>query len=254
MEMVNARQLARAEVLSEAETQTLLLRLRAGDAPVREQLFVGHARLVYSIVARFLNAGHDPEDLFQLGSIGLLKAIDRFDLSYGVKFSTYAVPLIIGEIRRFLRDDGPIKVSRALKETALKLRRTQESLQRELGREPKLREVAQHLNIGEDLALAALESMRAPSSLEEQVNQDEGQPVYLVDRIKQPGLEEDARVLQLALRELLTSLPRRDQHILTARYFQLKTQAEVASELGISQVQVSRLEKAVLLRLRQLLL
>lgn len=254
METVNARQLARAPALSEAETGALLLRLRAGDILVREQLFVGHARLVYSIVARFLNAGHDPEDLFQIGSIGLLKAIDKFDLSYGVKFSTYAVPLIIGEIRRFLRDDGPIKVSRALKETASKLRRAQESLRRDLGREPKLREVAQELSISEDLALAALESMRAPSSLEEQVHQDEGQPVYLVDRIKQPDTGEEGRVLQLALRQLLSSLPRRDQYILTARYFQLKTQAEVASELGISQVQVSRLEKAILLRLRQLLL
>ncbi|MBT9177005.1 MAG: RNA polymerase sigma-F factor [Firmicutes bacterium] len=134
------------------------------------------------------------------------------------------------------------------------MRRAQESLRRDLGREPKLREVAQELNISEDLALAALESMRAPSSLEEQVHQDEGQPVYLVDRIKQPDTGEEGRVLQLALRQLLSSLPRRDQHILAARYFQLKTQAEVASELGISQVQVSRLEKAILLRLRQLLL
>jgi len=254
MEGVNARQLARARVLSEAETEALLLCLRAGDTAAREQLFVGHARLVYSIVARFLNSGHDPEDLFQIGSIGLLKAIDKFDLSYGVKFSTYAVPLIIGEIRRFLRDDGLIKVSRSLKETASKLRHAQESLRRDLGREPTLKEVAQLLDISEDLALSALESMRAPSSLEELVHQDEGQPIYLVDRIKQPETEEDGRVLRLALRQLLSSLPKREQHILAARYFQQKTQAEVATELGISQVQVSRLEKAILQRLRQFLL
>jgi len=253
MDGVNARQLARARVLSEAETEVLLRCLQAGETAAREQLYVGHARLVYSIVARFLNSGHDPEDLFQIGSIGLLKAIDKFDLSYGVKFSTYAVPLIIGEIRRFLRDDGPIKVSRSLKETASKLRRAQESLRREFGREPTLREIAQLLNIGEDLALSALESMRAPSSLEEQVHQDEGQAIYLVDRIKHPDTEE-GRVLQLTLRQLLSALPRREQHILAARYFQQKTQAEVAAELGISQVQVSRLEKAILQRLRQLLL
>lgn len=254
MDGINARQLARARVPNEAETETLLRRLQAGETAAREQLFVGHARLVYSIVARFLNSGHDPEDLFQIGSIGLLKAIDKFDLSYGVKFSTYAVPLIIGEFRRFLRDDGPIKVSRSLKETASKLRRAQESLRREFGREPTLREIAQLLNISEELALSALESMRAPSSPEEQVHQDEGQAIYRVDRIRQPETEEDGRVLQLALRQLLSSLPRREQHILAARYFQQKTQAEVAAELGINQVQVSRLGKAILQRLRQLLL
>jgi len=254
MELINARQLARAPVLSEADTEALLTRLVAGDISVRERLFAGHARLVYSIVARFLNVGHDPEDLFQVGSIGLLKAIDKFDLSYGVKFSTYAVPLILGEIRRFLRDDGPIKVSRAFKETASKVRRAHEALQRQSGSEPRLSEVAKHLNISEEFALAALESVRAPASLEERVNQDEEHPVYLVDRIKTTGAEEEGLVEQLSLRQLLRALPARDQRILAARYFESKTQADVAAELGISQVQVSRLEKAILLRLRQLLL
>lgn len=254
MEAINAKRMASGPVLGEVETEALIRRLRAGETEARERLLTGHSRLVYSIVARFLNSPHDPEDLFQIGCIGLLKAIDKFDLSYNVKFSTYAVPLIIGEIRRFLRDDGPIKVSRSIKETAVKVRRASEELRRELGREPRLSEVAKHLSIKEEEVVSAVESSRAPSSLEEKVFQDDGSPVYLVDRIKPQESEEEGLVEHLALRQMMRTLPEREQRILSARYFENKTQAQVADELGISQVQVSRLEKAILIRLREMLL
>jgi len=254
MEAISAKKLASAPVLNEEDTQALIRRLRAGDTEVQDRLLAGHLRLVYSIVARFLNSGQDPEDLFQIGSIGLLKAIKKFDPSYNVKFSTYAVPLIIGEIRRFLRDDGPIKVSRSVKETATKVRRATEELRRRLDREPRISEVAEMLEISEEEVVEALEASRAPGSLEEKVYQDDGNPVYLVDRIKQDTAGEEGIVEGLALREIMKSLSERERRIIEARYFENKTQAQVASELGVSQVQISRLEKAILLRLRQLLL
>lgn len=254
MDAINAKRLASGPVLGEEDTQALIRRLRAGETEARERLLTGHSRLVYSIVARFLNSGHDPEDLFQIGCIGLLKSIDKFDLSYNVKFSTYAVPLIIGEIRRFLRDDGPIKVSRSIKETAGKVRRASEELRRELGREPRMSEIAKHLDLTEDDIVSAVESSRSPSSLEERVFQDDGSPVYLVDRVKPLDSEEEGLVEHLALKQMINTLPERDRRILVARYYENKTQAQIAEELGVSQVQISRLEKSILMRLRQMLL
>lgn len=254
MDAINARKLASSPVLGEEDTQALIQRLRAGETEVQDRLMSGHLRLVYSIVARFLNSGYDPDDLFQIGSIGLLKAIRKFDLSYNVKFSTYAVPLIIGEIRRFLRDDGPIKISRSVKETAGKVRRASEELRRQLGREPKVSEVAAFLEIPEEDVVEAVAASRAPTSLEEKVFQDDGNPVYLVDRVKQEDSGEEGLVEGLALRQIMKTLTLREQRIIAARYFENKTQAQVAEELGVSQVQVSRLEKAILTRLRQMLL
>jgi len=254
MEAISAKRLASAPVLNEEDTQALLRRLRAGEREVQDRLLAGHLRLVYSIVARFLNSGQDPEDLFQIGSIGLLKAINKFDPSYNVKFSTYAVPLIIGEIRRFLRDDGPIKVSRSVKETAGKVRRATEELRRQLDREPRVSEVAEYLGLPTESIVEALEASRAPSSLEEKVFQDDGSPVYLVDRVKQDDFGEEGLVEGLALRQIMKILSTREQRIIKARYFENRTQAQVAEELGVSQVQVSRLEKAILVRLRQMLL
>jgi len=254
MEYVSARTLASGPVLSEDETQALIRRLRAGDLSVKESLLRGHSRLVYSLVARFLRSGQDPEDLFQIGCIGLLKAIERFDPTFEVRFSTYAVPLIIGEIRRFLRDDGPIKISRSLKELAGKANRIREALRSQLGREPRLSEMAAALDVSEDELVAALDATRSPSSLEETVFQDEGNPVYLVDRITTDESEEDNLVEGLALRQIIGTLTPREQRIMEGRYFENKTQAQLAEEIGVSQVQISRLEKSILLRLRQLLL
>ncbi|MBS3950361.1 MAG: SigF/SigG family RNA polymerase sporulation sigma factor [Peptococcaceae bacterium] len=254
MDAISAKKLASGPVLNEEDTQALIRRLRAGEIEVQDLLLAGHLRLVYSIVARFLNSGHDPEDLFQIGSIGLLKAIKKFDLSYNVRFSTYAVPLIIGEIRRFLRDDGPIKVSRSVKETAVKVRRANDELRKKLDREPRISEIAEFLELCEEDVIEAIEALRAPSSLEEKVFQDDGNPVYLVDRVKQEDSGEEGLVEGLALRQIMKALTPREQRIITARYFENKTQTQVAEELSVSQVQISRLEKAILTRLRQMLL
>lgn len=253
MSTINAKMVASGPVLSEADTQAHLRSLRAGDKSAREKMLLGHARLVYSLVARFLNSGHDPEDLFQIGCIGLLKAIDRFDLSRDVKFSTYAVPLIIGEIRRFLRDDGPIKVSRAVKETAHRVRKCSEMLRSELGREALLSEIAASLALSEEEIVSALLAIRPIASLEEKVFTDDSNPVYLVDCHKIEEPVQDAVVEGIALKQLVAGLLPKEQRLITARYFENKTQSQVANEFGVSQVQISRLEKAILARLRQFL-
>ncbi|MBS3872859.1 MAG: SigB/SigF/SigG family RNA polymerase sigma factor [Firmicutes bacterium] len=240
-------------MLSEADTQAHLRSLRAGDKSVREKMLLGHARLVYSLVTRFLNSGHDPEDLFQIGCIGLLKAIDRFDLNIGVRFSTYAVPLIIGEIRRFLRDDGPIKVSRSIKETAHRVRKCSETLRAELGRDARLSEIAASLELNEEEIVSALLAMRPMASLEEKISSSDSNSMYLVDCLKLEEPVQEAVVENIALQQLMASLSPKEQRIITARYFENRTQSQVASELGVSQVQISRLEKAILARLRRLL-
>jgi len=253
MDAINAKYIASGSVLSEAETVSHLGRVRAGEQSSREALLLGHARLVYAIVRKFLHIGHDPEDLFQIGSIGLLKAIDRFDLQIGVKFSTYAVPLIIGEIRRYLRDDGPIKVSRDLKEKAHKARKCQERLQAELGREARLSEIAAALQSTEEEIVLALDAIRPPASLFEKVNTEDDSSVHLVDYFRPPMAEGDSMVEELAIKQVVACLPTKERHIICARYFENRTQSQVAEELGVSQVQISRLEKAILARLRKML-
>jgi len=208
---------------------------------------------VRSVVHRFTNRGYEWDDLFQIGCIGLIKAVDRFDASFSVRFSTYAVPMIIGEIRRFLRDDSMVKVSRPLKELAYRVHKAQEKLQGELGREPTISEVAQELAISSQEIVAALEAVQAPASLHDQSYYDDGDPLERMQQIRYVDNQENASFDNLVLREVMARLPPRQRMVIELRYFEDKTQAEIATAIGLSQVQVSRIEKQALKMIRSLL-
>src|SRR5690606_25284009 len=226
------------------EVKRLIALSQAGDTVARDTLVNCNIRLVWSVVQRFLNRGYEPEDLFQIGCIGLLKSVDKFDLSYDVKFSTYAVPMIIGEIQRFLRDDGTLKVSRSLKEQANKVRKTKDELSKRLGRLPTIKEVADELEISPEDVVFAQEANKPPASIHETVFESDGDPITLMDQISD---DSDERWFdKLALNEAINTLSERERLIVYLRYFRDQTQSEVASRLGISQVQVSRLEKKIL--------
>jgi RNA polymerase sporulation-specific sigma factor len=229
----------------------LIARAQAGDEGARNQLVEGNLRLVRALVGRFATTGADPEDLFQIGCIGLLKAVDRFDLSYGVRFSTYAVPLILGEIRRYLRDDGPIRVSRSLKQIAQAARKAEEELRSRLGRDPGMDELAEHLGVPVEHLVEALDGTRPPTSIHQTVHEGEGDPIYLLDQLAAEGGREAQWLDRVALREGLARLPEREQVVLFLRFFRGQTQTEVAQVLGCSQVQVSRLERAAIEKIRQ---
>jgi len=233
---------------SDAQVKELIAKSQAGDDGARESLVVSNQRLVWSVVQRFLNRGYEPDDLFQIGCIGLMKAIDKFDLSYDVRFSTYAVPMIIGEIQRFLRDDGSVKISRSLKETARQVRRTRDELAKKLGRQPHINEVAEALGMEPTEVVFAQEAMRQPASIHETVFENDGDPIYLMDQISDEN--QNKWFDKLALHDALARLPERERLIVFMRFFKDKTQAEVAEVLGISQVQVSRLEKKILQTIR----
>lgn len=230
--------------LDDAEVKRLIALSQSGDALARETLVNCNIRLVWSVVQRFLNRGYEAEDLFQIGCIGLLKSVDKFDLSYDVKFSTYAVPMIIGEIQRFLRDDGTLKVSRSLKELANKIRKTKDELSKRNGRLPTITEVANELQISPEDVVFAQEANKPLSSIHETVFENDGDPITLMDQIADDG--QDKWFEKLALNEAIGSLSERERLIVYLRYFRDQTQSEVASRLGISQVQVSRLEKKIL--------
>jgi RNA polymerase sporulation-specific sigma factor len=230
--------------LDDNEVRRLIALSQAGDHVARDTLVSCNIRLVWSIVQRFLNRGYEPEDLFQIGCIGLLKSVDKFDLSYDVKFSTYAVPMIIGEIQRFLRDDGTVKVSRSLKELANKVRKKKDELSKKLGRLPTVKEIADELGITPEDVVFAQEANKPPSSIHETVYENDGDPITLMDQIADDGQEKWFD--KLALNEAISSLTERERLIVYLRYFRDQTQSEVASRLGISQVQVSRLEKKIL--------
>ena len=232
------------------ENLQLLQKAAAGDRLARDQLVTDNMGLVWSIVRRFDRRGYDLEDLAQIGCIGLLKAIDKFDLSFEVKFSTYAVPIITGEIKRFLRDDGMIKVSRSLKETAAKARLATEQLGSRLGREPTLGELSRELGVGAEELAAALESGAEVESLYQTIYQSEGSEIKLVDRLAEKSDFQETLLNQMVLEQLLEELPEKERTLIRLRYFQEKTQTQVAEVLGISQVQVSRLEKKILRKLR----
>lgn len=232
----------------DSDIRRLILESHEGDASARDQLVISNQRLVWAVVQRFLGRGYDPDDLFQIGCIGLIKAIDKFDLSYDVKFSTYAVPMIIGEIQRFLRDDSTVKVSRGLKETAKKIRHAKDELAKELGRQPLLSEVAENLGIDAAEVVFAQEALRTPASIHETVFENDGDPIYLMDQIADDASDDFDKV---ALHEVLNHLPERERLIVYLRFFRDKTQSDVAKVLGISQVQVSRLEKKILQQIRQ---
>ena len=244
--------LPRFPLLSNDEVQALLVQAKAGGDAARERIINCNLRLVFNLIQRFSNRGCEMEDLFQIGTIGLMKAIDKFDTSYDVRFSTYAVPMIIGEIRRFLRDDGPIKISRSLKETGIRIRYTQEQLTKELGRTPKLTEVAEKLNLTPEQLTEALEATQYLTSIHEELYQDDGDAIYVIDQLA--DREDDSRFLEhMALEEVIDRLPEREKHILYLRFYRDQTQTEVAKRIGISQVQVSRLERSALKKVRDML-
>ncbi|WP_025026153.1 RNA polymerase sporulation sigma factor SigF [Caldalkalibacillus mannanilyticus] len=234
--------------LDDNEVRLLIRQSQEGDIKARDRLVESNIRLVWSVVQRFLNRGYEPDDLFQIGCIGLIKSIDKFDLSYDVKFSTYAVPMIIGEIQRFLRDDGTVKVSRSLKEMANRIRRTKDELSKTLGRQPKISEIADELGVTPEEVVFAQDAMRAPSSIHETVYENDGDPITLMDQISDEN--EGKWFDRFALKEAIISLTDRERLIVYLRYFKDQTQSEVAERLGISQVQVSRLEKKILKQIK----
>lgn len=240
-------------LLSHEETQELISLAQKGDQEAKNKLVKHNIGLIKSVLRGFVNRGYDMDDLFQIGSIGLLKAIDKFDFSYEVKFSTYAVPMIAGEIKRFLRDDGMIKVSRSLKQTANKAKYTQEMLAKTLGREPTIQEIADELKIEKEEIVMALESSYQPDYLYDVVHQDEGSPLYLIDRLSMEQDNEKDIIDNILLKELLSRLKERDRQVIILRYFKDKTQVQVAKLLGISQVQVSRIEKRIIEDMKKML-
>lgn len=235
-----------------SDVNTSLLESAAkGDSSARDELIMRNTGLVHSIVRRFLGRGHEADDLFQIGCIGLIRAVERFDPSYGVKFSTYAVPMIIGEIKRFMRDDGIIKVSRNLKNLAAKAAKIREQTLTATGKEPALSEIAEELCISPAELASAIDSQQAPQSIYTTIDDGnhEGQP--LIDRIENNTDEINDMLKKLLLRQSLDSLVERERKIIYLRYFRYMTQSQVAAQLGISQVQVSRLEKKILATLRE---
>ena len=232
------------------EVAKLIQAAHDGDKAARDKLVADNMGLIWSIVRRFAGRGHEMEDLFQIGSIGLLKAIDKFDLSYDVKFSTYAVPMITGEIKRFLRDDGMIKVSRSLKEIAYKAKTAKEMKNNRLGREPTIDELAEELGICVEELAVALESGAEVESIYKTIYHGDGNTISLIDKIEETENDNEKLLNRLVLQELISALEPQEKRIITMRYFLDKTQTEIAKELGISQVQVSRLEKKILKSMR----
>ncbi len=244
--------LPRFPLLNDDEMMDLLIRAQAGDQQAREKLINCNLRLVFNLVQRFTNRGYELEDLFQIGTIGLIKAIDKFNLSYNVKFSTYAVPMIIGEIRRFLRDDNPVKVSRSLKENAYKINKARDSLIKELGREPNLQEISEAVDLPVEEIITSLEAVQLPTSIHETLYQDDGDPIYVLDQLSNEK-DDGSWFDRIALKEILEKLPDKEKEIILLRFYQDKTQTEVAALVGLSQVQVSRIERQALKKIRHLL-
>jgi len=238
----------------EKYTKELIAKAQEGDKEALDTLVNENIGLVWSVVKKFTNRGYEADDLFQIGAIGLIKCIQKFDMAFEVKFSTYAVPMIIGEIKRFLRDDGLIKISRPLKELARKAKYLQEELQQQNGKPPSLLELAEKLDVDIDELSVALDSSREVESLYQAVYQGDGNPVFLMDKLEQEVDEETRNVDILTLNEVLEKLGPKERQIINMRYFDDKTQTETAKEIGISQVQVSRIEKKVLGTLKNQLL
>lgn len=235
------------QAVKDHEIKELIRRSQQGDQQARDEIIEKNMRLVWSVVQRFLNRGYEPEDLFQIGCIGLMKSIDKFDLSYDVKFSTYAVPMILGEIQRFIRDDGSVKVSRSLKEIGNKIRKAKDELSKQNGRVPTVNEIAQFLQISPEDVVLAQEAVRSPTSIHETVYENDGDPITLLDQIAD---EQDVWFDKIALKKAMEELDERERLIVYLRYYKDQTQSEVAARLGISQVQVSRLEKKILQQMK----
>ena len=233
-------------VLTNDEKEQLFLRIKQGDRQARETYIKGNLRLVLSVIKRFTNSNENADDLFQIGCIGLMKAIDNFDISLGVKFSTYAVPMIIGEIRRYLRDNNSIRVSRSLRDTAYKAIYARETYIKKNLREPTITEIAEEIGLEKEDIVYALDAIQSPMSLFEPVYTDGGDTLYVMDQISDKKNKEENWVQDLALQDAINRLNPREKHIIKLRFFEGRTQMEVAAEIGISQAQVSRLEKSAL--------
>ena len=233
-----------------ATTLNLIKNAQEGDNLAAEQLIKENSGLIWSVVKKFAKRGYEPDDLYQIGAIGLLKCIRKFDSSYDVKFSTYAIPMIIGEIKRFLRDDGLIKISRPLKELATKARYVQEQLTAKLGRQPTINELAAEVGAEVEDLVVAMEAGLDVESLHATIYQGDGSPIYLIDKVAQNNESSDKAITVMALKQLIGRLKPKERQVIILRYFQDKTQMEVAKAIGVSQVQVSRIEKKVLSSLK----
>lgn len=238
-------------VLKNEEMRKLFKIMNEGDRSARETLVNGNLRLVLSVIQRFNNRGEFVDDLFQVGCIGLMKAIDNFDLGQNVKFSTYAVPMIIGEIRRYLRDNNPIRVSRSLRDIAYKALQVRDTLTYQKSREPSVKEVSEELNVTREEVVFALDAIQDPVSLFEPIYHDGGDPIYVMDQISDERNKDVNWVEEIALKQVLNQLNEREKLILSKRFYEGKTQMEVAEEIGISQAQVSRLEKAAIQHMKK---
>lgn len=236
------------------KTLELIKLAKEGNQDAKEQVVTENLGLVWAVARRFLGRGHELEDLYQIGCIGLMKCIEKFDLAFEVKFSTYAVPMISGEIKRFLRDDGMIKVSRTLKETAYKVKRAREEIANRTGMEPKLEEISRLLEIDMEEIVASLEANVEVESIHKTIYQNDGNAIYLLDKIADVEDENETLLDHLVVEDLLDQLEDTEEKIIKLRYFENWTQTEIAKEIGISQVQVSRMEKKILLKMRQRLI
>ena len=240
-------------LLTSEEKDALFARILKGDKNAREEYIKGNLRLVLSVIQRFSSSNENVDDLFQIGCIGLIKAIDNFDVTQNVKFSTYAVPMILGEVRRYLRDNNSIRVSRSLRDTAYKALYARDALTKKNLREPTIMEIADEVGISKEEITYAMDAIQTPVSLYEPVYTDGGDPLCVMDQISDKKNREEKWIEQLSLNEAMKRLPERERHIIDMRFFEGKTQTEVAEEVGISQAQVSRLEKNALKAMRNYL-
>ena len=248
---ITANKEEKKKLLSHEETLELIEKVQNGDEEAKEILIKNNLGLVRSVISKFSNIGYERDDLFQLGSIGLIKSIYKFDPKFNVKFSTYAVPMILGEIKRYLRDDGMVKVSRSLKQIAIKAKTQTEILTKKLGREPSIEELAHDLDVEKEDLVMAMEANFSVEYLHGVIHEEEGSPICLIDKISLKGENEEERVIDnLLLKQVLDKLEKRERQIIVLRYFEDKTQSEIGDILNISQVQVSRIEKKVLSKLK----
>ncbi len=238
-------------VLTTKRMQELFPLIHAGDQDARNEFIQGNLRLVLSVIQRFSGRGENVDDLFQVGCIGLMKAIDNFDTTLNVRFSTYAVPMIVGEIRRYLRDNNAIRVSRSMRDTAYKSLQARDRLQNRLGREATIAEIAEEMHVPREDVVFALEAIQDPVSLFEPVYNDGGDALYIMDQVRDENAKDDNWVEDIAIRDAMGKLGDREKRIVHLRFFEGRTQMEVAGEIGISQAQVSRLEKSALLHMRR---
>jgi len=245
---------AKLPTLTHEEKCKLFERIQQGDMQAREEFIRGNLRLVLRVIQRFYNRGENADDLFQVGCIGLIKSIDNFDVTQNVRFSTYAVPMIIGEIRRYLRDNSPMRVSRSLRDTAYKALQAREALTRQKGQEPTVEEIAKELDLPKEDVVFALDAIQDPISLYEPVFHDDGDALYVMDQIRDDKNTNEDWLQHIALNEALEQLDERERRILNLRFFKGKTQMEVAGEIAISQAQVSRLEKNALKYMKKYIL